>query len=316
MFYDRKIKYLDYFENSERIRGGGFVKLEIRDTRLRIDLSVTGLYHTDTFERDVLFCGKKKESVGGRISLASGRGQFSKVYDSAGDIGNTGLSYEELTGIRIPLGAGREVSCVWQVSDKGDNRAEERTGRNTNADRRTGTAKWPGAAGNAGAGKQTEEGRNADADRRTGTAKWPGAVGSTETGKRTETDSKTEKREDIKREIWAAEAGRGKAGTDGRETLSEEKTGNWRPATETAPGEEVFRAETVERPERYRPGVYDIKIQEPDGGEPDGFEWNREPAEETYTERFGSEKAEPAEMERGTMGTERARPAGMGRGLL
>lgn len=31
MFYDRKIRYWDYRRDGERLRGAGFLKLEVRD---------------------------------------------------------------------------------------------------------------------------------------------------------------------------------------------------------------------------------------------------------------------------------------------
>ena len=75
-FYEKKIKYLDYFEGQMRIGGGGFVKLEVRDGKLRMDLTVTGLHATDTFARDMVLCGKGRERVAGRIDISGGRGQY------------------------------------------------------------------------------------------------------------------------------------------------------------------------------------------------------------------------------------------------
>ena len=57
MLYEKKVKYLDYYEGGMRVRGGGFAKLEVRDGTLRMELLVTGLHHTDTFARDVVLCG-------------------------------------------------------------------------------------------------------------------------------------------------------------------------------------------------------------------------------------------------------------------
>ena len=58
MYYDRKIRYLDYLERGQRVKGGGYVKLEVRDERLLIELTVTGLHMTDSYERDVFLLGK------------------------------------------------------------------------------------------------------------------------------------------------------------------------------------------------------------------------------------------------------------------
>ena len=59
MFYEKKIKYLNYYENGIRIRGAGYVRLEARDRSLRMELTVTGLHPTDSFVRDVFLCAGK-----------------------------------------------------------------------------------------------------------------------------------------------------------------------------------------------------------------------------------------------------------------
>ncbi len=115
MFYDRKIKYLDYYENGERIKGGGFVKLEVRDGSLRIDVTVTGLHPTDSFERDILLRGKKEEKAVGKIVISQGRGHYLQECRDLDDLGGIGLNYGELQGIRIPVGTGREITGSWQV---------------------------------------------------------------------------------------------------------------------------------------------------------------------------------------------------------
>ncbi len=133
MFYDRKVRYLDYYENGERIKGAGFIKLEVRDKSLRIELAVTGLRPTDAFERDIILCGGKQESVLGKLLISSGKGEFRQLYNDPEDIGRTGIAYRDWKGIRISLGAGREISCSWQTDGQG--RADGRR----RADRTAGT---------------------------------------------------------------------------------------------------------------------------------------------------------------------------------
>lgn len=118
MLYDRKIKYLDYYENGERVRGGGFAKLEVRDRTMRLELKVTGLHPTDSFDREVMLQGNDKEKVLGSMALVGGKGQYLHLCHDIEDIGGTGISYEELEGIRIPLGAGRVISCVLQTQNR------------------------------------------------------------------------------------------------------------------------------------------------------------------------------------------------------
>ena len=117
MFYDKKIKYLDYYERGERIKGCGFAKIEARDEELRIELTVSGLYPTDSFAREVMLCGEKQEKQLTQIEMYQGRGELKRIYHSRNDIGGTGIPYWELCGICIHLGGEREISCRWQKNE-------------------------------------------------------------------------------------------------------------------------------------------------------------------------------------------------------
>ncbi|MCH5340157.1 MAG: hypothetical protein J1E01_01700 [Acetatifactor sp.] len=125
MLYDRKIKYVDYYENGERVKGGGFVKLEVRDGFLTMDLHIKGLYPTDSFVRDVVLSGSETEVVLGRITLQEGVGCFSYSCKMTEGIGSTGISYEDLREIKIPVGGSRELCCAWgRVTNKAARPAE------------------------------------------------------------------------------------------------------------------------------------------------------------------------------------------------
>ena len=113
MFYDRQIKYLDYLENQERRKGAGFVKIEVRDKALNLTVQVSGLGPVDTFEGDVLLLDGQREQKLGSIRLEKGKGSFwAKDLDKS-SIGKTGISYDSLAGIRIPLGGTREIYCAF-----------------------------------------------------------------------------------------------------------------------------------------------------------------------------------------------------------
>lgn len=122
MYYDKKIKYLDYYEKGERIKGCGFAKIEAREEELRIELAVSGLYPTDTFSREVMLCSERQEKQLAQIELFQGRGEMKRIYHSRSDVGGTGIPYWELCGICIHLGGEREISCRWQ---KGENKPAE-----------------------------------------------------------------------------------------------------------------------------------------------------------------------------------------------
>ena len=111
MLYDRKIKYLDYYEGGAKVNGGGFVKLEVRGNTLRFELTIRGLHPTDSFERDIVLQGAEKEATLGQVRIQNGCGQFRYTCDVDHAIGTTGISYSELRGIRISIGGTREILC-------------------------------------------------------------------------------------------------------------------------------------------------------------------------------------------------------------
>lgn len=113
MAYHRKIKYLDYYERGERVKGSGFAKLEVREGMLRLELSVRGLHMTDTFVRDVVLQADKGEMILGQIDIQNGSGLFCYSGQADRGIGSTEIRYEELKGLKIPIGGTREILCAW-----------------------------------------------------------------------------------------------------------------------------------------------------------------------------------------------------------
>lgn len=112
MLYDRKIKYLEDIRNGERVRGAGFVKIEVRDSLCRMNIHVSGLHETDSFEKPVLLVHGDKEGLLCRIKLAGGRGDTGELCLDSASLGENRISYEELEEIRIPIAAGRELRCI------------------------------------------------------------------------------------------------------------------------------------------------------------------------------------------------------------
>lgn len=124
MFYDKKIKYLDYCENGERISGGGFVKTEVKEKNFKLYLNVRGLRLGGSIAAKVVLCGKEDESILGQMTLENGQGEFRHECQ----IGKEGLqfSYEEITGIRVLLGENHELKCGWknETVAEGERRTE------------------------------------------------------------------------------------------------------------------------------------------------------------------------------------------------
>lgn len=124
MFYDKKIKYLDYCENGERISGGGFVKTEVKEKNFKLYLSVRGLRLGGTIAAKVVLCGKEEESILGQMTLENGQGEFRHECQIGGE--GLQLSYEEITGIRVLLGENHELKCGWknETVAEGERRTE------------------------------------------------------------------------------------------------------------------------------------------------------------------------------------------------
>lgn len=119
MRYDRRIKYLDYLENGERVRGCGFVRLELRDSRLIMELNIRGLRCAEGLACDVVLCSRVREAVIGKITFYSGEGKFRHECHAENEIGKTGIAYQELTEIHIRVGEGRLVSCAFRENERG-----------------------------------------------------------------------------------------------------------------------------------------------------------------------------------------------------
>ncbi|MDR0963167.1 MAG: DUF6128 domain-containing protein [Clostridium sp.] len=116
MFYNRKIKYLDYLENGEKIRNAGFVKIEVSNDKCNIQICVNGLLATDTMQKEVLIRDTLAETELGSIRLECGRGSLCLNNKDANALGEAGLSYERLVAIRIPITKTRELLCKWTDS--------------------------------------------------------------------------------------------------------------------------------------------------------------------------------------------------------
>lgn len=130
MFYDKKIKYLDYCENGERVSGGGFARTEVREKDFKLYLNVRGVRLGGTVSAKVILCGKEDVTLG-QMTLENGRGEFR--HECQLEAEERKLSYEDITGIRILLGEDRELKCGWnaEVAAEDRRRAEKAGAENS-----------------------------------------------------------------------------------------------------------------------------------------------------------------------------------------
>mgnify|MGYP001053243866 CR=1 FL=1 len=118
MFYEKKVRYLDFYRNGERIRNGGFARTEIRGERFRLELTLKGVSAAGRTAGSVILCAGEKELLLGEIRIQNGCGEFRYEEDLKRGIDGEELEYGELTGIRIPLGEGMEAACRWPAEKR------------------------------------------------------------------------------------------------------------------------------------------------------------------------------------------------------
>lgn len=112
MFYDRKVKYLNYCEAGEILKGSGFLKLEMRDKVLRWEISVKGARDiSGSFP--IVFVGEKEATIA-ELELKQGSGNLRHECHAENDIASTGITYNQWKGVRIPLAEDKEIACYWE----------------------------------------------------------------------------------------------------------------------------------------------------------------------------------------------------------
>lgn len=111
--YEKKIKYLDYLEYGNKIRNGGFMRTEKVEETCRIQISVKGLYPTDTLSADIiLHCGARNQKVD-TMMLHYGKGDYSAVWNIYNMAGSE-MTYEEWSGVEIRVSEQRKIINVWE----------------------------------------------------------------------------------------------------------------------------------------------------------------------------------------------------------
>ena len=120
MFYDKKVKYLEYRDNGERIGAAGFIKLEMRNEQCRFCINIHGLSHfhlsKEQLQTFILLSNDEKEVEFAQIDLNTTNGdekicfEFNNLF--AQDLNHTGMAYGTVKELRIPLAAGKEIYCA------------------------------------------------------------------------------------------------------------------------------------------------------------------------------------------------------------
>lgn len=113
IYYDKKVAYLDYFERGEKIKNGGFVKWEVKNTNCRIQIHIRGLYATDTVQGEILLLSAGEMYAADVMQIRFGTGEYAGIWNGQA-LAGTAVSYEECDGIRIKISESRMLQVQWR----------------------------------------------------------------------------------------------------------------------------------------------------------------------------------------------------------
>ncbi len=119
MYYDKRIRYIDYLENGEKQRNCGYIKITVTGGRLLLEMQIKGLYATDDVASEVMLEGAGMERRIGSVSIRQGNGSFRwEIQDQAHQgeeiLLNERLSYGQLERIVVHLSSRRSLYCIWR----------------------------------------------------------------------------------------------------------------------------------------------------------------------------------------------------------
>lgn len=100
--YEKQIAYLDYIENGEKIKNGGFVKLLWQGTQLRISININGLHETDSVKCELLLQSENGEVNLDNILLHKGKCMYSCLYTEE-ELMAKSINPEKIYSIQIPI---------------------------------------------------------------------------------------------------------------------------------------------------------------------------------------------------------------------
>ena len=110
MYFDQKIKYLDYLEGGARVRGAGFLRLECWGKTCNLVLQASGLFEQAQGSYPVYLQGEGREEHLGDLLLQNGKGRLElRNLNCEGMGAAQGMSAAEIEEIRIPLGESRQL---------------------------------------------------------------------------------------------------------------------------------------------------------------------------------------------------------------
>lgn len=122
MYYDKRIRYIDYLENGEKKRNCGYVKATVTGGRLLLEVRIRDLYETDDVASEVALEGGGTESRIGTVQIKQGCGSFRWEYldperEGDGIALGAGIRYGQLERIQVQLSPRRSLRCIWRAAE-------------------------------------------------------------------------------------------------------------------------------------------------------------------------------------------------------
>lgn len=132
LYYDKRIRYLSYYESDIKLQNAGYVKFQVRDSLCQMVIYVKGPRLMGSGETTVyLLSRKQKESdedsfytgsrdsrlqkhLLGNLNIRGGQGHCA-VRMNAENMADSGLRYDEICGIRIELHEYQYLESLWSM---------------------------------------------------------------------------------------------------------------------------------------------------------------------------------------------------------
>ena len=134
MYYDKRIRYLSYYESDIKLQNAGYVKFQVRDSLCQMIIYVKGprlMGNGETAvyllsrkgkeaDEDSFYAGSKdsrlRKHLLGNLSIRGGQGHCA-VRMNAENMADSGLRYDEICGIRIELHEYQYLESLWCVAN-------------------------------------------------------------------------------------------------------------------------------------------------------------------------------------------------------
>lgn len=134
MYYDKRIRYLSYYESGIKLQNAGYVKFQVRDSLCQMVIYMKGPRLMGSGEAKVYLLsekeGRKEEEPSylgnrennlqkhllGNFGIRNGQGHCAVRMD-AENMGDSGMRYDEICGIKIELHEYQYLESQWVVTN-------------------------------------------------------------------------------------------------------------------------------------------------------------------------------------------------------